>query len=73
MPNSSPFTLYHHTEVVMKCYIDKSALLKAHAHVLRLKFNEEDQSTRVVMKIPYMVYHMQIKEEYMRVFFLTGL
>ena len=71
-PDSPPFTLYH-TEAVMKCYIDKAALLKAHAYVLRLKFNDEDNITTIVLKIPSMVYHMQIKEECIRVFFLMGL
>ena len=71
-PESPPFALYH-TEAVNKCYIDEVALFKAHAYVLRLKFNEKDNVTTVVMKIPSMVYHMQIIEEYMRTFFLTGL
>ena len=65
-PDSPPFTLYH-TEVVNKCYIDETALFKVHAYVLRIKFNDEDRVAVVVMKIPSMVYHMQITEEYMHI------
>ena len=62
LSDSPPFTLYH-TEAVNKCYIDEAALFKAHAYVLRLNFNDKDNITTVVMKIPSMVYHKQIKEE----------
>ena len=70
--DSPPFTFYH-TEVVNKCYIDEVTLFNAHAYVLRMKFNEEDGVATMVMKIFSLVYHMQITEEYMRIFFLMGL
>ena len=55
-----------------KCYIDEAALFKAHAYVLRLKFNDKDNITTVAMKIPSMVYYMQItNKEYMRILFPT--
>ena len=57
--DSPPFTLYH-MEVVNKCYIEESALRKSHAYVLRQKFNDEEGKAIVIMKIPSMVFHMQI-------------
>ena len=71
-PESPPFTLYH-TKVVNKCYLDEVALHKAHAYVLHMKFNDEDGTSTTVMKIPSMVYHMQVQDQCMRVFFLVGL
>ena len=71
-PDSPPFTFYH-TEVVNRCYIDKAVLFKAHSYVLQMKSNDEDRVAIVVMKIPCMVYHVQITKDYMRIFFLMGL
>ena len=71
-PNAPPFTLYH-TEVVNKCYIDKLVLRSAHAYVLRMKFNDEEDVATIAIKIPSLVFHMQITEPCMRIFFLTGL
>ena len=71
-PSFKPFTFYH-LEVVNKCYIDKAALLKNHAYVIRMKFNDKKGVMAMVMEIPSMVYHMQVKDEFQRIFFLTGL
>ena len=68
-PGFEPFTFYH-LEVVN---IDKVALLKNHAYVIRMKFNDEEGVMAMVMEIPSMVYHMQVKYEFQRIFFLTGL
>ena len=69
---SPPFTLYH-LEVVHKCYIDEVALRSAHAYVMRMKFNDEEDVATIVIKIPSLVFHMQTIEHCMRIFFLTGL
>ena len=71
-PDAPPFTFYH-TEVVNKCYIDKVALRNAHAYVLRMKFNDDDDVATIAIKIPSLVFHMQITEPCMRIFFLTRL
>ena len=71
-PRSEPFTFYH-LVVVNKCYIDKAALLKNHAYVIKMKFNDKEGVMAMVMEIPSMVYHMQVKDEFQRIFFLTGL
>ena len=71
-PGSKPFTFYH-LEVISKCYIDEAALLKNHACVIRMKFNDKEGVMSMVMKVPSMVYHMQVKEEFQRIFFLIGL
>ena len=71
-PGFEPFTFYH-LEVISKCYIDKAALLKNHAYVIRMKFNDKEGVMAMVMEIPSMVYHMQVKDEFQRIFVLTGL
>ena len=38
-----------------------------------MKFNDEEGVMAMVMEIPSMVYHMQVKDEFQRIFFLTGL
>ena len=58
-PEAPPFTLYH-TEAIMKCYVDEVTLLKAHAYVLQMKFNDKEGTTTTVMKILSMVYRMQV-------------
>ena len=67
-----PFTFYH-LEVINKCYIDKADILKNHAYAIKMKFNDKEGVMAMVMEIPSMVYHMQVKDEFQRIFFLTGL
>ena len=71
-PEAPPFTLYH-TKVVSKCYVDEAILRKAHAYVLRMKFNDEDGVTTIILKVPSMVYHLQNSNQCSRIFFLIGL
>ena len=71
-PGPKPFTFYH-LEVINKCYIDEPALLKNHAYVIKIKFNDKEGVMAMVMEIPSMVYHMQVKDEFQRIFFLTKL
>ena len=71
-PESPPFTLYH-TEVISKCYVDEMELRKAHAYVLRMKFNDKDSITTIVLKVPSLVYHLQNTKACTRIFFLTWL
>ena len=54
-------------------HIEESVLRKTHAYVLRQKFNFEEVKATIIMKIPSMVYHMQIIEQCMKMFFLIGL
>ena len=60
-PDAPPFTFYH-MEVVNKCYIEKAALRSAHAYVLRMKFNDEEDVATIAIKIPSLVFHMHTRE-----------
>ena len=71
-PDAPPFTSYH-MEVVNKCYIDEVALCSAHAYVLRMNFNDEEDVATIAIKILSLVFHMQIIEPCMRIFFLIGM
>ena len=71
-PGSKPFTFYH-LEGISKFYIEEAALLKNHAYVIQMKFNDKEGVISMVMEAPSMVYNMQIKEEFQKIFFLTGL
>ena len=48
------------------------ALRKAHAYVLWKKFNENKGKATIVIMVPPLLYHLQIIDPCMRIFFLMG-
>ena len=55
-----------------KCYVDEIALKKSHAYVLWQKFDDNEGTTTVVMMVSSLLYHLEITDPCMKIFFLTG-